>query len=146
MRVSPSIGRTPLHAYARCFVFARSRRTTCRFWISSPLGIKPPVILLSVSGWRLAVSVVIGLLRMPGIFYSRVEHVCQRCDYRHIQPERVRHLPGWKRSQEIFTSICLGRAASLLAMCNFNTPSLNSAFTFSASALSGKLKLRPKLP
>jgi hypothetical protein len=42
-------------------------------------------------------------------------------------------------------SICLGRAASLLAMCNLSTLSLNSASTFSASALSGRLKLYPKL-
>ena len=34
----------------------------------------------------------------------------------HPTGEGAPTLPGWKRSQEIFTSICLGPAASLLAM------------------------------
>src|SRR6202035_3218868 len=43
------------------------------------------------------------------------------------------------------TSICFGLVFSLLGRWTFNTPSLNSAFTFSASAPSGRTKLRTNL-
>lgn len=49
-------------------------------------------------------------------------------------------------AQLTFTSICFGRAFSLLARCTRNTPSLNSALTLSASASSGMVKLRSNRP
>src|ERR1700683_2935306 len=48
--------------------------------------------------------------------------------------------------QATLTSICFGFVFSLLGRWTFNTPSLNSAFTFSASAPSGRTKLRTNLP
>ncbi len=45
-----------------------------------------------------------------------------------------------------FTSIALGFAFSDLGIWRFSTPSLKSAFTFSSSTRSGKVKLRTKLP
>src|SRR5207249_2703151 len=44
------------------------------------------------------------------------------------------------------TSTAFGLAFSLLGRCTFNTPSLNSALTFTPSAPSGSMKLRVKLP
>src|SRR5258705_4133380 len=44
------------------------------------------------------------------------------------------------------TSICLGLAFASFDTCTVSMPSLNSAFTFSASASSGRTKLRAKLP
>lgn len=51
-----------------------------------------------------------------------------------------------RRSYCTFTSTALGLAFSPFGRCTFNTPSLNSAFTFEASAPSGSVKLRKKFP
>lgn len=50
------------------------------------------------------------------------------------------------RYQLSVTSICFGRAFSLLARRTRNTPSLNSAFTSSDLTSSGMLKVRSKRP
>lgn len=54
--------------------------------------------------------------------------------------------PACREDHATLTSICLGFALSLLATCTLSTPSLNSAFTLFASASSGSVKLRAKLP
>ena len=48
--------------------------------------------------------------------------------------------------QATLTSMLFGRAFSDLGRWTMRTPSLKSAFTFAASASSGSVKLRAKLP
>ena len=62
------------------------------------------------------------------------------------QGKRPRALPGAEKGQLTLTSICLGRAFSLLGRWTRRTPSLNSARTFSGSASSGMVKLRSNRP
>jgi hypothetical protein len=49
-------------------------------------------------------------------------------------------------TQAILISICFGFAFSLFGKCTVSKPFLNSAFTLVASASSGRVKLRTKVP
>ena len=54
--------------------------------------------------------------------------------------------PSFQQPYATFTSMAFGFAFSDFGRWRFNTPSLNSALTFSSSITSGSEKVRTKLP
>jgi hypothetical protein len=63
----------------------------------------------------------------------------------HRDQAQLRIVRDFHPAQPTATSISLGLAFSVFETCTVGMPSLNSAFTFSASASSGSIKLRTKL-